>query len=99
MTALENVICPKCHHMRTAILKMPCEHCGARQTLFGYLWLHEYQGYMLIAISILVLILLAGLAALVFWVILQSQSQQVNVGTNLVVFSQSLNFMSWGCAL
>jgi hypothetical protein len=64
----EEVICQKCQNTRKVNLKIPCESCGARSTLFGYLYLDEYRVFLRATIVILLFVVLAVIASVIFLV-------------------------------
>ncbi len=64
----EALICQKCHNTRTADLKMPCDSCGARSTIFGYLYQHEFRAFLWATVTIVVFIILAIIAGIIFFV-------------------------------
>ena len=92
MAMSEDVICSRCHFMRSANRREPCRRCGARQTIFGYRLPHEIKGYTILLASILLVLILAGLAAIMFWFKLQSDLHQVNI-VPLNNFVDSLSFL------
>lgn len=59
--------CNKCQSHRSANLKEACQSCGARKTIFGYLYEHEYRNYIwggAIITAVLILACIAGVAFL-----------------------------------
>ena len=62
----QSTICKKCQSTRVQDLKIPCGSCGARSTLFGYLYEHEYKNLLWGATVIAVFICLACVAGAVF---------------------------------
>jgi len=58
--------CNKCQSPRSADLKEACSFCGARKTFFGYLYEHEYRNYVSGLAIIVVVLILACIAGVVF---------------------------------
>lgn len=61
------VICPKCHNDRSANLGIPCAHCGARKTIFGYQYLHEFKSCLVtVLIGLIALAFVVGIGITVY---------------------------------
>jgi hypothetical protein len=58
--------CQKCQSGRSADLKSPCSTCGARSTIFGYLYEHEFKTFLWAIIIVSVFIIIACVSGLVF---------------------------------
>ncbi len=58
--------CKKCNSSRAQDLRIPCGACGARSTMFGYLYDHEYKNLLWGVIIVSVFICLACVAGAIF---------------------------------
>lgn len=71
----QTAICKRCASSRNVDMRTPCEMCGARQSLFGYLYEHEIQQLTAALIIVCVVILLAIITGAIY---LFSQFQSLN---------------------
>ncbi len=63
------VKCQKCQSERSPDLKIPCRTCGARSTVFGYLYEHEVKTFTWASAAVSVFVLLACISTIIFLVI------------------------------
>ncbi len=69
----QTTICKRCASSRNADMRVPCEMCGARYTLFGYLYEHEIRQLTVSLVIIFTVILLAIITGAIY-LFLQFQS-------------------------
>ncbi len=75
----QTAICKRCASSRNVDMHVPCEMCGSRQSLFGYLYEHEIQQLTVALIIISAVLLLAIITGAVYLFLkVQSLNQRLS---------------------
>lgn len=60
-----SVTCPRCGTIRSGDMDLPCRSCGARRTMFGYQYEHEYRTLLKSIVILLIVILLVIISGII----------------------------------